>query len=176
MIKATNTCSVDTVLQMLYCIWAQNLISHQIIKDCEPILSKLFSPITEENHAYARVLYINDATERKNEILVRLLNKDIVKNKDRSHTEYWDCWSDIWYYMQDHNKLFKTGAFRREYSGWILGPKCPGYQNFVKKSMRDYNNRTLLHNLEDFLIRSPQHAINGFLFEKMYNDESTSSW
>ena len=69
--------------------------------------------------------------------------------------------------MQDDNKLFKTGAFRREYSDCELGPKCPDYQTFVKKSMRDYNNRTLLHNVEDFPIRGLQNEIDGFLFEKI---------
>ncbi len=38
MIKASNTCSVDTVLQMLYCMLARKMIRHQIIEDCELIL------------------------------------------------------------------------------------------------------------------------------------------
>ncbi len=96
-----------------------------------------------------------------------------MKNKDGSHTEYWDCWSDFWYYMQDDNKLFKTGAFRRDYGDCELGPKCHDYQNFVKNAMRDCNNRTLRHNMEDFPISSLQNAIDGFLFEKMYSREST---
>ena len=44
-IKATNTCSLDTVLQMLYCMWARHQIPHQIIEDCDPILSKSLSLI-----------------------------------------------------------------------------------------------------------------------------------
>ena len=70
-IKATNTCSLDTVLQMLYCMWARRQIPHQIIEDCEPILSKSFSLIKEGNHAYARVLFINDALERCTDELVK---------------------------------------------------------------------------------------------------------
>ncbi len=103
MTKATNTCPVDTVLQMLYCMWAQNLIPHQIIEDCEPILSKSLSLIKEGNHACARVLLINDTTERIEANIDKLLKKDIVKNKDGSHTEYWNCWADCWYYAQDDN-------------------------------------------------------------------------
>jgi hypothetical protein len=49
---------------MLYCIWARKQIPHQIIEDCEPILSKSLSLIKEGNHAYARVLFINDAASR----------------------------------------------------------------------------------------------------------------
>ena len=78
MIKAFNTCLVDTVLQMLYCMWAQKMIPHQIIEDCEPILFKYLSLIKEGNHAYARVLLINNATERKEKIVDEFLKKEIV--------------------------------------------------------------------------------------------------
>ncbi len=71
-------------------MWAQKMIPHQIIEDCEPILSKSHSLIKEGNHAYARVLFINDATERKEKIKEKFLKTEIVGNKDRSHTEYWN--------------------------------------------------------------------------------------
>ncbi len=97
MIKATNTCPVDTVLHMLYCMWAQKMIAHQIIEDCEPIPSKSLSLIKEGNHAYARVLFINDAAERKEKIVDKFLKKEIVQNKDGSHAECWNCWGDCWW-------------------------------------------------------------------------------
>ena len=82
MIEATNTCPVDTVLQMLYCMWTQNIVPHQIIEDCEPIHSKSLSLIKEGNHAYARVHVTNDAIERKEKILHKFIKKEIVENKD----------------------------------------------------------------------------------------------
>ncbi len=136
MITATNTCPVNTVLQLLYCIWAQHLIPHQIIENFVPILSKSLSLIKEGNHAYVRALFTNDAAERKEEVLDRLLKKDIVENQDRLDTAYWNYWSDFWHYTQDDSKLFKTDAIRREYSYCELGPECPDYQNFVKKHER----------------------------------------
>ena len=81
MIKATNTCSVGTLLQMLYCMWAWNVIPHQIIEDCDPILSKSLSLVNEESHTYDRVLFINDATERKEDISDEIVKKEIVGNK-----------------------------------------------------------------------------------------------
>ena len=57
------------------------MIPHQIIEDCEPILSKSLSLIKEGNHAYARVLFINDATEKNKKIIDIFLKKKIVGNK-----------------------------------------------------------------------------------------------
>ncbi len=111
-IDPRNTCPVDTVLQMLYCIWARKLIPHQIIEDCEPILSKSLSLIKEGNHAYARVLFINDAAGRnKKEAADHFVRKTISKNDDGSHSEEWNCWGDCWWYTQQINRLFKTGEF-----------------------------------------------------------------
>ena len=132
MIKAINTCPVDTVLQMLYCMWARKMIPHQIIEDCELFLSKFLSLVMEGNHAYARVLFINDTAERNEELVDKFLNKEIVQNMDGSHTEYWNCWGDCWWQTQEDNKLFRTGAFRREYGDCGFGPKCPNIQKFEK--------------------------------------------
>ncbi len=112
------------------------MIPHQIIEDCEPVLSKCFSLIKKGNHAYAGVLFINDAAERKDNIVDEFLKKRIIRNKDGSHTEYWNCWGDCWWYTQDNNKLFRSGAFRKEYGDCELGPKCPNNQSYEKKSMR----------------------------------------
>ena len=78
-IKSSNTCPVDTVLQMLYCMWARHQIPHQIIEDCEPILSKSLPFIKEGNHAYARVLFIDDVTERCTEKSDRIVKKRFLK-------------------------------------------------------------------------------------------------
>ena len=160
-IKATNTCSLDTVLQMLYCMWARRQIPHQIIEDCEPILSKSFSLIKEGNHAYARVLFINDALERCTDELVK---KTVSTNNDGSHSETWDCWGNCLWYTQDTNKLFKTGEFKREYGECELGPNCPKHQKYVKDSLRKYKDKRLLP--DDFPISGLQDAINRFLFKK----------
>ncbi len=74
-ITASNTCSLDTALQMLYCMWARQQLPHKIIENCEPILSKSFSLIKEGNHAYARVLFINDALERCKNTSFRFVEK-----------------------------------------------------------------------------------------------------
>ncbi len=78
MIKASNTCPVDTVLQMLYCMWAQKMIPHQIIEDYELIISKSLSHIKEGNQAYARVLFINNVTKRREKFVDNFLKKEIV--------------------------------------------------------------------------------------------------
>ncbi len=93
MIKASNTCPGDTVLQMLYCMWAQIMIPHQIIDFCDPILSKSLSLIKEDNHAYARVLFIN-ASERCTKKSDGLVKNTISKTNNGSHSETWDCWED----------------------------------------------------------------------------------
>ncbi len=116
------------------------------------ILSKSLSLIKEGNHSYARVLFVNDATERKEKTVDKFPTKDIAGIKDGSHTEYWNCWGDCWWYTQEDNKLFRTGVFRKEYGDCELGPKCPNNQNFVKNSMRTYKDRFLLSNVMHFPV------------------------
>ncbi len=112
----------------------------------------------------------------KREFVDKFLKKEIVQNKDGSHTENWDCWGDCWWYTQEDNKLFRTGAFRKEYGDCGLGPKCPNHPNRVQDSMKNYKDRFLLP--VDFPIKGLQNAINGFVFEKEYkhaNLESSSA-
>ena len=145
-------------------MWAQKMIPHQIIEDCEPILSKSLSLIKEGNHAYARVLFINDAAERCTQKPDGLVKKTISKTNDGSHSETWNCWGDCLSYTQDINKLFRTGEFIREYGECELGPKFPNHPNRVKDSLRKYKDRRLLP--DDFPISGLQDAINRFLFKK----------
>ena len=155
MIKASNTCPIDTVLQMLYCMWAWRHIPHQIIEDCDLILSKFLSLIKEGNHAYARVIFINDATERCMETSDRFVKKTIYKTKYGSHSETWDGWGDCWWYTQDINKLFRTGEFMREFGECELGPKCPNHSNRVKDSLRKYKGGSYIEP-RDFVLWNHQ--------------------
>ena len=125
---------------MLYCMWAQKMIPHQIIEDCDPILSKSLSLIKEGNHAYARVLFINDAAERCTEKPDGLVKKTLSKTNNGSHYETWDCWADFWWYTQEANKLFRTGEFKKEYGECELGLKYPKHQKRVKESLRKYDD------------------------------------
>ncbi len=176
MIKASNTCPVDTVLQMLYCMWAQKKIPHQIIEYCEPILSTSLSLIKEGNHAYARVLFINDASERCTEKSDRFVKKRISKINNGSHYETWDCCGDLLWYTQDINELFLSGEFLRMCGECELGPKCRNHPNHVKDSLKKNKDRFLLP--ADFPISGLQNAINRLLFEKeckQSNLDSSSS-
>ena len=165
MIHATNTCPVDTALQMLYCMWTQKLIPHQIIEDFEPILSKSLSLIKGGNHAYARVLFINDAHEKCTSTSDKFVTKTIVQTKEGSHSETWDCWGACWWCTQQINQLFKTGEFTREYGECELGPKCSNNQKLAYQPMRAFKGRFLLHG--NFPINGLQkNAINKCLFEK----------
>ncbi len=51
------------------------------------IYNLALSLIKEGNHAYAKVLFINNAAERNEKLVEIFLNKEMVQNKDRSHTE-----------------------------------------------------------------------------------------
>ena len=87
----------------------------------------------EGNHAYARVLFINDALERCTQKRDGLVKKMISKTNNGLHSEtLWDCWGDFWWYTQDINKLFRTGEFKKEYGECELGPKCPHHLNRVR--------------------------------------------
>ena len=79
------------------------------------------------------------------------MKKEIVEIEDGSHTEYYNCRSDCWYYSQDENKLLKTGVFRREYGDCELGTKCPIKQNYKIESIRKNKNTLLLSNVQLFL-------------------------
>ena len=89
------------------------MIPHQLIEGCDPIFSKSLSLIKEGNHAYARVLIINDVAVRCTETSDRLVEKTISKTNGGSYSETWNCWGNCWWYTQDINKLFRIGEFMR---------------------------------------------------------------
>ena len=99
--------------------------------------------------------------------IIQICGKTISKTNNGSHSETWNCLGDFWWYIQDINKLFKTGEFKKEYGECELGPKCPKHQKHVKDSLMTYKDKRLL--FDDFPMRGLQDAINRFLFKNECN-------
>jgi hypothetical protein len=131
----TNTCAMDTTLQMVYFLWFRGFVPHSVVEKDSLLLQTMIS-IREKNYDHARhELQMSKAY--KEQTSLRLMKSQIVGNK-----EVRNCWSDHRDYRPFPVLFASNGPI---YMTWEKcskkGEDCPFHDYYVRLSTHVRNSK-----------------------------------
>ena len=122
----TNTCPIDTALQMVYFLWFRGFVPHSVVEK-DPLLLQTMIHIRDQNYDQAR-----------HEFQIKTIRPK--KTKMDGNRDVWNCAGDPFNYRQFPVFLSSNGPI---YMTWDIcskaGEDCPFHDRYVRLSTRHRN-------------------------------------
>ena len=155
----TNTCPIDTSLQMIYFLWLRGFVPHSIVEN-DSLLCKSLNAIRKRKYDQVR-----------HELILEMSLKHKVHAY--GNEEHWNCQGDIRDFRIFHTSLFRSNG--PIYTTWgdcsKLGENCPfhNYYQFESRRRESRMNNPARSKLKLIFAIYPELA-NLTLQERIYFD------